>query len=73
MDEGQTQFRSFILARVYAGSEAEADALLQESFSRHGQGTLDHVYLCGFIPNLLKLIRPEHAPEVEQVISNFKP
>ncbi|MHB8105882.1 MAG: hypothetical protein ACYDH4_00420 [Candidatus Cryosericum sp.] len=71
MNPGQEKFFTFIMERVQTGKQEEARTLLDESFSKQANGTLNQAYLDGFIPRMIALLKPESIGEVKAVMSQF--
>ena len=60
------------MKRVNKGDRDKAKELLQESFSRQDSGTFNAEYMSGFIPKMLKLIKPEYTEEVRNIMAEHK-
>ncbi len=71
MEQGQQRFFDFIMDRVDKGKQANAEALLEDSFSKQAGGAIDSEYLNGFNPRLLALVKPECVEEVRSILMGF--
>jgi hypothetical protein len=59
------------MERVQNGKQNEAKALLDESFKKQMDGTFNAEYLKGFMPKMMKLLKPESMAEVKTIMSQF--
>ena len=71
MNPGQEKFFNFIMERVQTGKQAEAKALLNESFGKQAVGTFNAEYLGVFIPKMIAMLKPENIIEVKAILSQF--
>lgn len=72
MNQGQERFFNFIMDRVTEANQAEAKALLTESFAKQAEGTFNAEYMASFIPKMLVLLKPECIEEVKTIMMNHK-
>lgn len=73
MTQPQEMFFQFIMQHVKEDSRDQARALLDEAFAKQQEGSMDKLYLLGFLPRMLACIKPESVEQVKQVMTNFKP
>jgi len=73
MNPGQEKFYNFIMERVQAGKQDEANALLKESFAKQADGTFNAEYLKSFAPRMIAILKPECVAEVKAIMSQFGP
>lgn len=71
MNNGQQMFHDFFMKMVKEGREAEAEALLAESFRRQAEGTFNKMYLLTAGPKFYDLIRPECVEQLKQAMNHF--
>lgn len=71
MNKGQEQFQQYILERVQSGHEAEAKALLLDSFLQQEDGSFSKEDLTAFHSALLPLLNPEYKDEVVAVLTQY--
>lgn len=72
MNEGQTKFFDFMMARAQAGKEAQVQEVLTAAFQTVGQGKATAAFFSDFNEQLKELIQPEALPEVFAAISTFQ-
>lgn len=72
MKPEQLEFQKFIVQNVASDKILQADDLLDEAFTKQEKGTFNAEYLNSFIPRMMKLIKPESAAKVQEVLNNFK-
>lgn len=71
MNKGQEQFQQYILERVQSGHEAEARALLLDSFLQQENSSFSKAELSAFHSALIPLLNPEYRDEVVAVLTQF--
>ncbi len=71
MNPGQEMFFNFILDRVQDGKQADAKALLTESFAKQAAGEFDGDYIQHFGARMVAILKPECVQEVQAIMAQY--
>jgi len=71
MNNGQNQFRDFILERAKKDKVEEARVLLDDSFVKQAEGRITPHYMNNLLPNMIALIEPDKVEEVRKVMEDY--
>ncbi len=71
MDAGQERFFDYIVERAQDGKQEEVKQLLEESFAKMAEGTMNQEYLQNFALSLAMNLKTEALPEVMEIMQNF--
>jgi negative regulator of genetic competence, sporulation and motility len=67
----QYEFYKYVMKRIQAGKEEEADALLSEALERHNAGTFTKEYLTEFGVKIMSLIKFDCMAEFLSASKDF--
>lgn len=72
MNQTQKTIYDFVLQNVQEGKQNEAKALLEEAFAKQDSGGLNQMYLLGFVPKLVGMIKPESVSKAKDLLMSFR-
>jgi len=72
MNQSQQKFHDFFLERVQPGREADAEAMMTESFAHQDDGTFTPDYLATITTKMMALLRPECVAEFTESAARMR-
>lgn len=67
----QEDVKKFVLSRVKDGKEDEAKNAITEFFEKQKKDEINAIYMIGFVPKIVGLLKPEFVDEVKETFAKL--